>query len=110
MKLLLSIILLSASQLSFAACESPAVPALPDGSSATQEQMIAGQQAVKQFMSLNEAYLECLTQAAQKAVDTDSKEKKQARLDQYNLSVETMQTVASDFNLAIKAWKKANAK
>lgn len=109
MKFLLSFALVITSQLSFAACEQPAAPALPDGKTATQQQMVAGQQAVKTFISSNEAYLECLTQAAKDATSTDDEAKKQARLDQYNLAVESMQTVASDFNQAIKAWKQSNA-
>lgn len=109
MKYLLSLALMVSSQLSFAACEQPATPTLPDGKNATQQQMIAGQQAVKTFMANNEMYLECLTLEAKEAAGTDDEAQKQARLDQYNLSVESMQTVAGDFNQAIKAWKQANA-
>lgn len=110
MKTLISAALIATSSFTFAACERPATPTLPDGKSASQEQMVAGQQAVKGFMASNEAYLECLTQAAQDAVETDTEAKKQARLDEYNLSVEAMQGVASNFNQAIKDWKQANAK
>ena len=109
MRLFLSIVLATTAQLGFAACERPATPTLPNGSTASQVQMIAGQQAVKEFISSSEAYLECLTQAAKDAVSTDSKADQQARLNDYNLSVEAMQTVASDFNQAIKTWKQANA-
>jgi len=108
--LILSACLLTLANTTFAACDRPEAPTLPDGKSASKEQMIEGQQAVKAFMGSNEAYLECLTKVAQDAVETDSEEQKQARLAEYNASVEAMQTVASGFNQAIKDYKQANAK
>lgn len=44
------------------ACEYPERPALPDGSAASKEDMIAAQTAVKGFLAAVEEYLDCIEQ------------------------------------------------
>src|SRR5688572_11367313 len=45
-----------------AACAPPAVPALPDGSSVSEEEMLASQRQVREFVAAAEIYLACLSQ------------------------------------------------
>ena len=61
-KYLLAAILLAPlmTPIAFAECSKEAAPAIPDGASATEQEMIAGQQAVKSYIASSNAYLECL--------------------------------------------------
>jgi len=61
------------------ACEYPDRPALPDGSTAAKDEMIAAQKAVKEFLATVDDYLTCIEQEEKQAVDamdldTDSEE------------------------------------
>ena len=44
----------------FADCSKPPSPNIPDGKKATQAQMLAAQQAVADFQTATESYLNCL--------------------------------------------------
>lgn len=58
---LLALGALLAAPTSFAACVYPKAPdKLPDGATATQEEMVAGQKDVKQFMADMDVYLKCV--------------------------------------------------
>ena len=48
------------SSASFAECEAPAMPTLPNGGSATMQEMLEGQKAVKTFQTANMDYMACL--------------------------------------------------
>ena len=41
-------------------CAAPALPTLPDGATATMDQMLAGQKAVKEYQAANSEYRACL--------------------------------------------------
>ena len=91
-------------------CTTPEAPTLPDGSSATLEQMLAGQQAVKDFQAANGAYRDCLDPkitAAETAAAGDSPgpelvEALKALNDSYNASVSTEEEVATQFNTELR--------
>jgi len=58
---LLALAALTAAPASYAACVYPKAPSnLPDGSTATKDDMLAGQKDVKQFMADMDAYLKCV--------------------------------------------------
>ena len=58
---LLALAALVAAPSSYAACTYPHAPGqLPDGATATQEEMVASQKEVKQFMSDMDVYLKCV--------------------------------------------------
>ncbi len=97
------------STLSHADCSRPDAPAIPDGSKATKEQMIEGQQAVKAYMAGTNQYLECLTQQSKDSAETDTDETKAVRLQSYNAAVTDMEEVAASFNGEIKKWKAQGA-
>ena len=50
------------------ACEYPQRPALPDGSAASKEDMIAAQTAVKTFLAAIDEYLDCIEQEEKDAI------------------------------------------
>jgi len=97
-------------------CNAPAAPTLPDGASATLEEMLAGQQAVKDFQEANIAYLQCLdpliSAAAEKAAAKESSQEDRAavkRLEKaYNAAVTQEQDLAGQFNTEIREYKAAN--
>ncbi len=99
-------------------CVMPEAPAVPDGASATMEQMIAGQTAVKAFQAANIDYMACvepgLTAAGEQlpAATGDDKAAAQKAYDEieatYNAAVSAEEAVAGQFNAAIRAYKAAN--
>ena len=50
------------------ACEYPERPVLPDGSTASKQQMIEAQAAVKAFLAAIDEYLDCIEQQEKDAV------------------------------------------
>ena len=108
------IALLAGTSLVNAACEAPEIPSAPDGSTASMDDMIAGQQAVKAFQAANTDYLSCIDSdmAAKKAAALEgngaAKADYEAATDAYNAAVANEEAVASAFNSAIRAYKAAN--
>ena len=100
---------------SFAAdCDQPAMPELPDGASASMEQMLEGQKAIKAFQSANVEYMQCL-EPTLTAAQTAAKEDPKGSQDQYkeieaayNAAVSAEEEVAGQFNAQIREYKAAN--
>ncbi len=95
-------------------CSLPETPSVPDGTSASMEEMIAGQKAVKGFQSDVQAYracvdetLEAMKEAAASGEETAVEAYKTAN-DAYNASVVAEEKLAEDFNTAVRAYKAAN--
>ena len=91
-----------ASQL-VAACAPPAVPALPDGSSVSEEEMLASQRQVREFVAAAEIYLACL------AAVIDDKNRsaglRNAGVEEHNRMVAAMEEIAAGFNEQIRIFK-----
>lgn len=117
-KIIATLVFVFGSAVSNAECNTPETPSLPAGDSASMEQMIAGQTAVKTFQAANIEYMSCLekafTEAAAEAKDAtgDAKAAAQAEYDTaeaaYNNAVSKEEEVAGQFNSAIRAYKAAN--
>ncbi len=93
-----------------AACEYPASIKVPDGGKATKDEMIAGQQAVKQYMADMDAYLACLDKenavAAAEGEDPEIAAQREAlHVKRHNAAVEAMEGVAARFNEQVRAYK-----
>jgi hypothetical protein len=101
-------------------CTKPEAPAVPDGASSTMDQMIAGQKAVKAFQASNIEYMACLEPGVSaageqmtnatgdaKAAAKEAYDEKEAA---YNAAVSAEESVADNFNVAIRAYKAANPK
>jgi len=117
-KIIATLALVFGSAVSNAECITPEVPSLPAGDSASMEQMIAGQKAVKTFQAANLEYMSCLekafTEAAAVVKDStgDAQAAAQAEYDTaesaYNNAVTKEEELAGQFNSAIRAFKAAN--
>lgn len=98
------------------ACEYPSRVDVPDGATASKEDMIAAQRGVKAYMAAMDEYLNCIEGDEAAAVlslgdDVDEDAKRQ-RADmfnkKYNAAVEQMNLVAEEFNVQVRAYKDVN--
>lgn len=94
------------------ACDYPQRTEVPNGNSATKEEMIEGQRNVKSYMAAMEEYLACIESAEQETIagsDDLDEEQKQQRIamfnKKYNAAVEEMNLVAESFNAQVRAYK-----
>ncbi|MEM1114628.1 MAG: hypothetical protein AAGI11_22135 [Pseudomonadota bacterium] len=103
---------------SFADCDAPASPVLPDGATASMQDMLEGQKAVKAFQAANMDYMGCLEKvfnAAAKDADSGNDDEKAAATEvhdkavaAYNDAVSKEEEVAGQFNTEIREYKAAN--
>jgi hypothetical protein len=84
-------------------CTAPPSPTPPDGATATMEQMLEGQKAVKAFQAANTDY-----RAAGDSPGPDLQATLQQLNEDYNASVSTEEDVANAFNGALRDFKAAN--
>jgi hypothetical protein len=100
-------------------CSGPQPPSLPDGATASMEEMLAGQKAVKEYQAANLEYMGCLekefTAAEAEALNSSSEEDKEAAqatyqkaVDAYNAAVSKEEEIAGQFNTEIREYKAAN--
>ena len=96
-------------------CVAPTdVPQVPDGGTATMEQMLEGQKGVKTFQEANMAYLLCMDPklaAAQENIVAGSEEAVATAKnlqESYNAAVSREEALAGQFNTAIREYKAAN--
>ena len=103
----------------YAACTYPTAPdSIPDGNTATLEQMVAAQKAVKKFDEEIGAYTACLkleSDAALAQVDSGSDDAKQKeerkkelermQVQKHNAAVEADEALATRFNEQLKVFK-----
>lgn len=100
-------------------CSAPEAPSMPDGATATMDEMLAGQSAVKAFQADNMEYMKCLEAAweaaektAKKADEKAAREAAEARyedaVEAYNAAVSAEEEVAGAFNVALREYRAAN--
>ncbi|NOX68737.1 MAG: hypothetical protein GXP15_06095 [Gammaproteobacteria bacterium] len=111
LKTLSIVSLLTIAPLSFG-CDYPARIELPNGLSATKDEMLAGQRSVKKFVADMEVYLECIVaeeKAARSELDSIEAEDEQLREDllnkKYNAAVDQMERIAAEFNGAVQTYR-----
>lgn len=111
MRTLISVIILFSAPLVFA-CDYPQRVGVPDGTTATKEEMIAGQRGIKVYLSAMEEYLACIEAAEQNTVaglDETDEDDRQQRIEmfnkRYNAAVEEMNLVAEEFNVQVRTYK-----
>jgi len=95
-------------------CVEPAKPVIPNGSSASMDEMVEAQTAVKAYQSgmstyraCIETYMDGLKPALQEG-DKEAGANHMASNRNFNDSVAQEEEVAAEFNAAIKAYKAAN--
>jgi hypothetical protein len=98
----------------YATCSYPRAPTnIPDGATATLEQMVAAQKAVKAYNDEIKAYTDCLKLEHETAVSKDAdkltKEQKEemekVQVQKNNAAVDEAEQVTSRFNEQVKAFK-----
>jgi hypothetical protein len=113
-KLALALAGLLASGVSAADCVYPKPPAnTPDGATATEEQMVEGMKAVKEYNNQVSAYLSCLDMemnARVEAAGPDAPADQVAQIKaihtkRHNAAVEELEAHAARFNEQVKAYK-----
>lgn len=97
-----------------AECVYPKAPAsIPDGKTATEEEMLTGMRAVKEYNTQVTAYLNCLDMQMQtdiSAAGTEAPPETVAQIKainakRHNAAVEELESHASRFNEQVKAYK-----
>jgi hypothetical protein len=98
--------------LAWAECSYPQKPAqLPDGNTATLEDMIAGQKSVRQFDADVTAFTKCLDEAAAAELadpnltEEQKKQIKARQAQQNNAAVDEVSDLAARFNEQLRAYK-----
>ena len=113
-------ILMLGSALTWAECERAEAPGIPDGGKASEQEMIEGQQNLKQYMAGTETYLSCLDGEEKAAIEVEAKatepateearvERAAAHTSSYNEAVQEMEAKAAEFNAQLKAYREAQA-
>lgn len=94
------------------ACDYPQRVKVPNGASASKDEMIAGQRAVKDYMAAMDEYLACIdkeekdTLASMPDITDEEREVRAAALiKKHNAAVEEMELVAARFNEEVRAYK-----
>ena len=94
------------------ACDYPDNISIPDGASATKEELLAAQKAVKNYISTMDAYLECIVdeeKLARQAMDSLEPEVEQQREEmltkKYNAGVDEEKRVEAAWNATVQAYK-----
>ena len=110
-KLVGTIFVLAGAQAAIA-CDYPARIDIPNGTTATKEDMLQGQRDVKVFVADMETYLECIVEeekVARAAMDDMSANDEQQREDmlnkKYNAGVDDMERRAAQFNVEVQAYR-----
>lgn len=109
-KLTASAVLLFCAQ-SAIACDYPTRVMVPNGNTATKEDMLEGQKGVKTYVADMEIYLECIIaeeKTARDALGSLEPEQEQEREDmvnkKYNAAVDEMERLAAQFNAEVQAY------
>ncbi len=113
-------VFLLGSTLAWAECERSEAPGIPDGSKASEQEMIEGQQGLKEYMAATETYLTCIDGEEKAAIEVEAKatepaaedarvERAAAHTSAYNEAVQEMEAKAAEFNEQLKAFREAQA-
>ncbi|HXY76173.1 MAG TPA: hypothetical protein VEH54_04635 [Steroidobacteraceae bacterium] len=103
----------------YADCQYPPAPTkLPDGATATLDEMLAGQKEVKAYDKAINEYVGCIDKELDdqitKAGDTLKPQQildmKKVEAQKHNAAIDQLQSVADRFNEQVKAYKARNAK
>ena len=84
-------------------CVPPEIPSIPDARSATMNELVEGQTAVRAFISASNDHLECLSAVIDGADLV--KEERALLTSVHNRVIDTMESVASDFNDQIRLFR-----
>ena len=111
MKTVISVALILITQSAFA-CDYPERVDMPNGATASKDEMLAGQKGVKNYMANMDTYLACIEAEEAQAVielgeidEETSRQREEMFNKKYNAAVEEMNLVAEEFNIQVRAYK-----
>lgn len=121
MKALISaaVIALAAAGNAYGACTYPQPPQrIPDGNTATLEEMQEAGKAVRQYNADINAYVDCLKLEHDQSVaknsaqltDEQKKEMERMQVQKHNAAIDELESVAARFNEQVKVFKAKNDK
>ena len=94
------------------ACDYPDRVVIPNGTTATKEDMLQGQRSVKVFVADMEVYLECIVdtekmaRAGMEEISANDEQQREDLLNKkYNAGVDEMERVAAQFNVEVQAYR-----
>jgi len=90
------------------ACETPTMVEVPDGATATTEEMLAAREQVSEYVAAMEEYLACVDEEMETAGDDAPKEYKSLMIQRYNAAVSEMEPVAAGCTEELRAFRAAN--
>jgi hypothetical protein len=88
-----------------AACPYPDDVSIPDGSTASEAEMLDGQKMVKAYMAEMEDYLECLDEESAALGENETEDQQAMHVKRHNAAVDAMEKVAASFNEQIRSYK-----
>ena len=91
-----------------AQCEAPADINVPDGATATLDQMLEAQSQVKSFLAAMEAYLDCMNTDIEALPEDAPAAERAVLVEQYNAGVVSMESTAAKFNEERVAYQEAH--
>lgn len=100
-----------ASSLGFAAavaCEMPTMIEVPNGETATLDEMVAARDAVIEYLAAMDEYLACVDRETAAEGDDAPEEFRRLMAQRYNSAVSEMETVAAAFNEELREFRAAN--
>lgn len=92
----------------FAQCDSPTMVSVPDGATATLDEMLAAQTAVRNYMSEMEEFLACINEQIEAQDEETPEEVRAMMVERHNSAVTEMENVAAAFNAQRIAYQEAN--
>jgi len=92
----------------FAACENPTLVSVPDGATATKDQLLSVQEQIKAYMAEMETYLACINEELEAGGEDATAEFKSLMVTRHNMAVTEMESVADSFNKQVQAYRAAN--
>ena len=88
-----------------AECKRPPRPAIPDGATSTEEQLVQAQTDVKHFLGEADVYLACLQKAEAKLDPETEEHRRHALATAHDEMVDQMHLVGDEFNVAVRRFK-----
>ena len=93
-------------------CDYPKRVEIPNGVTASKDEMLAGQRAVKEYMAAMDEYLACIEQEENATLATmaditeeERKNRSVALTKKHNAAIEEMELTAARFNEAVRDYK-----
>ena len=107
-RLIVSVCFATFASATHAECPYPQGVSVPDGATATTEQLVDAQSRIKQWMADMEGYLECLNREEAELGREPTADEITLHNQRHNSAVDEMEQVAADFNEQVRAYKKQN--